>query len=295
MPPAADPSLPNLTVAQLEYLVAVHRAPTWADAAASLGVSPSALSQGLAELERRVGVPLFERVGRRRRLAPSARPVLDHAEAVVARTRDLARWAERARLGRVGTLRIGMIDAAAVHHFPETLRRFRADRPELDVRLAVAPSGELLARLLRAELDVVVCVAPPRPLEGIEADLLGEEPLAVHAPPGTDLGPPAGWGPWVTFPMGSHTRLVIGTALAARGAPVDVVAESHQPEVLREMVRLGLGWTVLPGADAPRLTVRRLVVCRRAAAVPDTAALALVDDLRAAAPRVLSPPAPPGG
>jgi hypothetical protein len=59
-------SLPNLSVQQLDYLVAVHDAPTWADAAAAVGVTPSALSQGLSELERRLGVALFARDGRRR-------------------------------------------------------------------------------------------------------------------------------------------------------------------------------------------------------------------------------------
>ena len=70
----AGPALPDLTIRQLEYLVAVAEAPTWAEAADVVGVSPSALSQGLAELERRVGVELFDRVGRRRVLRPEARP-----------------------------------------------------------------------------------------------------------------------------------------------------------------------------------------------------------------------------
>ena len=69
---ADTPTLPNLTVQQLEYLVAVAAAPTRAAAAATVGVTPSALTQGLAELERRVGVPLFERHGRLTRLRPQA-------------------------------------------------------------------------------------------------------------------------------------------------------------------------------------------------------------------------------
>src|SRR5690606_30514222 len=149
---------PNLTVQQLEYLVAVSRADSWADAAAAVGVSPSALSQGLAELERRVGVTLFERDGRRRRLAPDAAEVLAYAEAVVARTRDLAKWVDERRDGRVGRVRVGMIDAAAVHHLSEELRRFRRDRADLDLRLTVAPSGVLMTELRRAALDLVVCV-----------------------------------------------------------------------------------------------------------------------------------------
>ena len=77
----------------------------------------------------------------------------------------------------------------------------------------------------------------------------------------------------VTFPSGSRTRALIADALRARGAPFEVVAESHQPEVLAEMVRLGVGWTVLPviqaerGPDPLRRAVRGVLARRTLAAV----------------------------
>lgn len=286
---------PNLTVQQLEYLVAVSRADSWADAAAAVGVSPSALSQGLAELERRVGVSLFERDGRRRRLAPDAAEVLAYAEAVVARTRDLAKWVDERRDGRVGRVRVGMIDAAAVHHLSEELRRFRRDRADLDLRLTVAPSGVLMTELRRAALDLVVCVEPVAPVDDVAWTPVLDEPLRVYAPDARAAArPPREWGPWVTFPEGATTRAVVAAAVARAGAPFEVVAESHQPEVLREMVRLGLGWTVLPVSQAESgehpmtparvrpIAERRLVLARRTDTVPDAA----VDALAAALARV---------
>ena len=284
--PSGDVAMPNLTVQQLEYLVAVADAPTWAVAAAAVGVTPSAMSQGLAELERRVGVPLFERDGRRRVLTPGAAPVLGYARDVVARTVDLARYTHQLREGRGGSLRVGMIDAAAVEHFSDTLRHFRVQRPNLDLRLTVTSSAALLQLLRRAELDLVVCVEPPGPVESIVTRPLTREPLVVHAPDRCALDrPPRDWGPWVTFPAGSHTRLVIQRALRRVGAPFDVVAESHQPEVLRQMVRVGLGWTVLPTAVrrsdtanlalGPTIAERRLVLARRAGTVGNQAGEAL--------------------
>jgi len=278
--------LPNLTVQQLDYLVAAVDSPTWSDAAARLGVTPSALSQGLAELERRVGVPLFERDGRRRVLTAGAAPVVDHARDVLARTRDLADWSDRTRSGRVGALRVGMIDAAAVHHHAEVLRRFHHQRPDVKLHLAVAPSAALLADLRRSVLDLVVCVEPPAPVDGLVTTPLRTDELAVYAPPDATRGAPSTWGPWVTFPADSHTRALVGSALRRLGAPFAVVAESHQPEVLREMVKLGVGWTVLPTVQAGRLrpvrrlVERRLVLGRRVAAAPNPAADALATALR---------------
>lgn len=276
--------LPDISIRQLEYLVAVADAPTWALAANAVGVSPSALSQGLAELERRVGIALFEPSGRRRVLRTSATPVLDHARQVVALTRDLVDWSDAMQTAHVGRVRVGMIDVAAVVHFPEVVRRFRAERPEVELTLSVAPSAALLDRLRDGELDLVVCVEPPTPRSGIETDDLLSEPLVVLAPAGVTIGAPASWGPWLLFPSGSHTRHRIGQRLRELGAPMRIAAESHQPDVLRQMTALGLGWTVLPLDRSlrrdglvvgPELVARRLVLARRTGSVHDPA----VDEL----------------
>ena len=265
-------NLPNLSVQQLDYFVAVHEAPTWGDAAAAVGVTPSALSQGLAELERRLGVTLFARDGRRRVPTEAAGVVLDHAHAVLARTQDLARWAERRRAGAAGGVRVGMIDAAATIHCAASLAAFRAERPDVDLRLQVSPSGELLRDLAAARLDIVVCVAPAALPDGLTATPLLDEDLAVYAP--ID-GPRRAWGPWVTYPVGSETRARVLDALRRAGHSVTVVAESHQPEVLAQMVALGIGWSVLPVTQLERSGValrqvgsapfvqRTLVVVRR--------------------------------
>lgn len=286
-----DPPLPQLTIQQLHYLVTVAQAPTWAQAATELGVTPSALSQGLAELERRVGIRLFSRDGRRRVLTPAAEVVVEYAASVVASTRQLSRWVQAARTGRQGQLHLGMIDAAAVFHFPTELRTFRDARPDVELKLTVAPSGELLRRLRAAELDVAVVVEPSDDTEDLVMLPLLHEDLALYAPPGTTRRPSRDWGPFVLFPSGSHTRRSVVHALSELGATVDIVAESHQPEVLKAMVNLGLGWTVLPTHQAESgneplsrmrqrpIAQRQLVAVRRRDAITDYAADALITHL----------------
>lgn len=280
--------LPDISIRQLEYLVAIADSPTWSVAAASVGVSPSALSQGVAELERRLGIELFEPVGRRRVLRPSAQPVLDHARQVVALTRDVVDWAARLRTARSGAVRLGMIDVSAVAHHPEVVRAFRAERPDVRLVLTVAPSAALLDSLRAGTLDLAVCVEPPRPINGVETERLLDEPLSVIAPPGTRIGRPESWGPWVLFPESSHTRQRIDAALHDLGAPVRLAAESHQPDVLQQMVHMGLGWTVLPAGSVDTagvvvgrtLVERRIVLAWRAGSVRDPAADELADRLR---------------
>lgn len=286
-------ALPDISIRQLEYLVAVADSPTWSVAAARVGVSPSALSQGLGELERRLGVELFESLGRRRILRSAAMPALDHARQVVALTRDVVDWAERFRTARTGTVRLGLIDVSAVVHHPEVIAAFRAERPEVRLVLTVEPSAALIELLRSGDLDLVVCVEPLAPIAGVETEPLLSEPLVVVAPPDVAIGEATTWGPWVLFPETSHTRQRIDAALRRAGASLKIAAVSHQPDVLVQMVRLGLGWSVLPIAQGAGtgltlgtpLLERRLVLARRAGSVNDPAADELAARLRAASRR----------
>jgi len=240
------------TAAQLRYLVAAIDAGSWTAAAERLEVSASAFTQGISELERRLGdIELFAKEGRRRVPTAEATTVAGHARSILDELEALDRWAALSRSGDVGTIRAGMIDTAAVHHFGDALVRFRTLHPDLDVHLTVRPSAELFAGLRRGELDVVIAVESDSASD-LRLRPVVVEPLNIYAPPGLRPGAPDQWGPWVAFPEASRTRELINRALRGRGADYEVVAESSQPTVLREMVRLGMGWTVRVPADAER-------------------------------------------
>ncbi len=239
------------TAAQLEYLVSAIDHGSFTDAATAVGVSTSAFVQGIGELEKRLGVSLFDKEGRRRVPTADAIAASTHARRVLGALGAMDRWAEHTRSGELGQIRAGMIDTAAVHHFGEALVRFRMLHPELAVRLTVRPSAQLFELLDAGELDVVIAVSPGE-LTGVVERSLVVEPLYVYAPPSVQIAAPSSWGPWVTFPADSRTRKIAASALQRRGVEFTVVGESSQPAVLREMVRLGMGWTVLAAVDAER-------------------------------------------
>ncbi|MFT7474047.1 MAG: DNA-binding transcriptional LysR family regulator [Verrucomicrobiales bacterium] len=270
------------TATQLEYLVAALEHGSWTTAAEELHVSTSAFAQGIAELERRLDLRLFDKEGRCRVPTAEAEVAARHAIRVLGELGSLGRWAAQARSGEVGQIRAGMIDTAAVHHFGDALVRFRTMHPDLAVRLTVLPSQQLHEQLRIGELDVVIAVAPAD-TDGLQTRELVAEPLYVYAPAGSTIGAPPMWGPWVYFPADSRTRALVAEAMGTLGAPFDVVAESSQPAVLREMVRLGMGWTVLPTVDAERephalkravvepVAERVLTLARRSDRTPSTA------------------------
>lgn len=253
----------NLHLQQLAYLRELERAGTVTEAARRLDVSQPALSQALSELERRLGVPLFERRGRRRELTEAGREVARFANEVLGRAGELERWLRARRAGEAGTLRIGMIDAASLYVLPGTIRAFRHAHPAVLLELVVGTTADLLEGLERYELDIAFVVGPVP--DAFQTHDVLVEPLYLYRPPGEAL-PVDGAGSaeddggeqdWMLYPVDSQTRALIDEGLARRGLRPHVTLESGNPAILRQMVALGLGWSVLPSTVAeigePRL------------------------------------------
>ncbi|MHB8577061.1 MAG: LysR family transcriptional regulator, partial [Dehalococcoidia bacterium] len=237
----------NLHLQQLAYLQAVAREGGLSRAAETLDVSQPALSQALAEIERRLGVALFERAGRGRRPTAAGNEVIGFAGEVLALAEGLRQRLDAYRGGERGPLSIGMIDAASLYVLPDVVRRFREAYPGVDLKLSVETSSVLLQRLRAFALDLAFVVGPVEDADLRATEVL-REPLYLYQP-ATDASD-AGQARWVLYPQGSRTRAIIDAAFAGAGITPVVALESGNPQVLRQMVALGLGWSVLPPAIA---------------------------------------------
>ena len=196
-----------------------------------------------------------------------------------------------------------MIDTAALGSLAPAVASFRAEQPEVAVTIVVEPSVSLTERVAAGELDVAVVVGPNPVTERLgrrlEMTSLFDEAIYVY-PPMPSSGArsrriaPKDWGPWVTYPAGSQSRELISAALAKLGVAMSVVTESSNPDVLRQMVRLGVGWSALPSDVAESgpsplrrlpgaaLTQRGIVALRRTDALPNASAERFFDNLVAA-------------
>src|SRR5262249_42389174 len=129
--------LAGISVRQLMHLREAVRRGSFTGAAAALGVSQPALSQSLAELERRLGVELFGRAGRQRRLTAAGLEVLAFAERVLAEVGELRDRLGASASGESGRLRVGMIDAATLYVLPDAIGAYRDAHPGVDLQLRV--------------------------------------------------------------------------------------------------------------------------------------------------------------
>ena len=131
-------------------------------AAVRLHATQSAVSQQVQELERRIGVQLFQRNRRvveltdaGRVLHRDAREILEKAETTVARTRDAAR-------GLLGTLTVGLIGAATFEAMPLLMAEVLEDAPDIRFRFREMTAKEQFAALREGAIDAGMVRAEPR-------------------------------------------------------------------------------------------------------------------------------------
>ena len=248
--------LDKLSIRQLRLLREIVRVGTWTDAGANLGMAQSTVSAAVARIESLAGVALFEADGVRRVPTRAGARLMEASERVLPVLE--AGW-EAVAAGERGVLRVGVIDAVPLYLGRDRVGAAADLMPEVDVRLVVDVSSRLLERLADRELDVVVVTGPERRFPAVE---VFSEQLRIYGE-GEQC---------VLYPDGSRTRALIDVGLRRLGLSVEPVATAGNPAVLRELARLGTGWTVLPEGVAeegpePLGPVGRVVATRSIVAV----------------------------
>src|SRR5512139_679975 len=145
----------HLSLRQLEVLKAVAETGAMARAAQRLHMTGPAITQQVQQLEKVLGVPAFDRIGRRLRLTAAGDRVLAAANDVHTRLGVLAKEMDALRKRDDGTLHLGIL-ATATHILPPLLAEFRRRSPGIAVHMAVSTREELSRRVLDGDVDLAL-------------------------------------------------------------------------------------------------------------------------------------------
>lgn len=168
------------TLRQLEYAVAVDDHGGFGRAAAALFVSQPGLSSQIAELERRLGVVLFERSRSSCTPTTAGREVLERARRVLLEVDDLARSVAVHRDTVVGEVRVAAIPTIAPYLLSSVARRMRRLWPEADLELLELRTTDLVDAVSRGRVDVGL-LAMPVDTASLEVTDLVFEPFVLAA------------------------------------------------------------------------------------------------------------------
>lgn len=234
----------HLTLRQLEVFVAVATAGQVTRAAAEVGLTQSAASMALADLERQLNVSLFDRAGRHLHLSGCGRQLLPKARDVLDRVREIAAACGPDALPGCFSLRLGASLTIGNHLLPPLVADALRRCPEADIRIAIRNSEQIAADLLAFRIDIGFIegsamtgqlVAYPWRSDRLVVFAAPGHPFAGSAPLSRDSLAEAAW---VLRERGSGTREIFERAFG--GTPRRVL-ELEQPEAIRQSVRAGAG------------------------------------------------------
>ncbi|WRZ88445.1 LysR substrate-binding domain-containing protein [Streptomyces sp. NBC_01007] len=173
-----------LDLRQLRYFVAVAEAEHVGRAAERLHISQSPLSRQIAQLEKNLGLTLFERSQQRIRLTSDGRVFLTEAWALLRHADRLENLGRRLGRGEEGGLCIGYVaDAMHTGVLPSALRTLRDQRPGIHVALYDQESAEQFEGLRQRSLDIaLVRTPPPEDDPDLKAASLLRDPLLLALP-----------------------------------------------------------------------------------------------------------------
>lgn len=307
-----------LDLRRLRVLRAVVRTGSVRAAAASLGYTPSAISQHVTTLERETGTVLLERAGRGVRPTAAARLLADVADDVLDRLLEAEAALSSLREGRTGRLHLTSFPSAGAALVPPAVVALRRSHPDVDLVLAVAEPDVALPELGAGDVDVAVVVEPfpahACPTDDLHRTHLLDDAYSVLVPASHRLAGAAevdladlALDAWVdTASAPGHCQAAALDACRAAGfSPAYAVQADEYPST-QGFVAAGLGVALVPGLAlgivhdqvvVKRLRgaqpVRHVYAASRAARSDDALVRAAVEALCAAARQLAGRPAPP--
>ena len=169
-----------LNLRHLRVFLAIAEAGSVSAAARRINVSQPALSKTLADIERLVAQPLFDRAGRKMTLTVAGTLFRRHAlDAMHSLERGFEALSGEAA---ADTLSVGLLPTVAASLFPAVARQYAKDRPTSMISVTTGPHGYLLEKLRRGDIDLMVGRMPePSEMAGLRFAFLYEDSIELVA------------------------------------------------------------------------------------------------------------------
>jgi DNA-binding transcriptional LysR family regulator len=245
----------------LRYFVAVAEELHFRRAAERLHIAQPAVSEQIRNLERELGVQLFERTQRSVSLTAPGVALLGEARRMLRLADEARRVTRQAQAGIMTRLRVARPPDVLPAAVPRALRRFSAGYPDVDVSVEQLDPRAAIDAVRRDLLDVcVVCL--PAPLNGLTVTPIGDEGVVVALPdshPGVrqeafPIEQLDGQAP-IMLPRDANPPFYDGILACARSAGITMQAiETPEPTVEQALLAAGSGRApaVLPASVAQR-------------------------------------------
>lgn len=236
----------------LQTFMAVADAPGFTRAAELLGYAQSSVTAQIKALEAELGVPLFERLGKRVVLTESGQRLRGYATRLLQLEAE-ARQAVAGTTEPSGTLYVGAPESQCTYRLPPLLTRFRERYPRVKLVFQPGSCANLRRLVGEGKLDVAIVMDPDVNPQGVHLHTIGIDPILVLARPDHPLASRRRVEPTdLADETVLHTeadcsyRQRFDRLLAEYGVRPEVALEFASLEAIKVAAMAGLGLAVLP-------------------------------------------------
>jgi DNA-binding transcriptional LysR family regulator len=257
----------GINVDQLKTFADVVELGTFSAAAERANLTQPAVSLQIQQLEKRLGVRLIERIGKRAMPTAAGSELLAHARLIdAAVSAALDAMAPHAS-GRLGRVRLGTGATACIYLLPPILRELRRRAPALEIVVSTGNTVDVLKAIDENRIDIGLVTLP---VSGRMFDVtpLVDDEFAVIASasafplPATVTPSVLAKLPLVLYEQGGTTRSVVDAWFARAGFSVKPVMELGSVEAIKQLVGAGLGCAVLPRVAITKIDTRPPITAR---------------------------------
>ena len=249
-------TLPKITLKQLAVFVSIYQTGSTSRASEEMHLSQSAVSSALTELESRLQMPLFERVGRRLNQHPNAHPIYIQAQAILGQSLTLEHYHQY----QAGQIHIGASTTIGNYVLPSLLGKLYEALPDANVDMYIANTQEVVSEVEQLNIDIALVEGMPRPIDmkAIKQCEWRTDTLMIFAKRDSkwlknvaiysqDKGcyqltiNQLAQLPLLVREAGSGTRQIIDEQLLKYLPNAEVVKAIHQSEAIKHMVSADIG------------------------------------------------------
>ncbi len=247
----------NISLTQLEYIVAVERHKNFRAAAKACHVTQPTLSMQIQKLEEQLGISIFDRSQQPVQVTPLGQKIIDQSRLVLSHATLIGELISEARTEVAGELRIAVIPTLAPYLLPLFLEKFVNQYPKLNLRVEESKTEDIIRDLAQNQLDVGILVTPLNEKLLQEVPLF-QEPFYVFANQNSEL---ATLDVVHDQDLVGHELLLLSEGHCMRDQMLRVCKQRRQHsesgrsrlkfesgsiETLCHLVEMGQGYTVVP-------------------------------------------------
>lgn len=237
---------------QLEYFLVLCKELHFTRAAEQLNIAQPTLSQQIRSLEDEVGIPLFDRIGKKTVLTEAGKILLRHSEKIFFEMDQAQAELKDLHGLQRGKLVVGSLLTCVNYLLPPAILKFKQLYPNIELSILGMRAGKIERGLVENELDLGITFLPTDDEEMASIPLYSEE-LTLVVPLNHPLAhikelelKELDHIPMILLPQNYYLRKFIDTYCTELGIRLEPILEMTTLESLIQMVSEEVGVTILP-------------------------------------------------